>query len=59
MAERNGVFVTYTADDEIPYCLNCDNCDSKYDCSKFCGAEHGWFGYRRTVINTKESEDTE
>ena len=59
MAERNGISVTYTADDEMPDCLNCDNCDSEYDCSKFCGAEHGWFGYRRTELKKKYTEGGE
>ena len=39
----------YTADEEEPDCGRCDNCDgSMLDCSKFCGPEHGWYGYQRT-----------
>ena len=59
MAERSGIFVTYTADDEMPDCLNCVRCDSNYDCAKFCGAEHGWFGYKRTKKEYTGSEDAE
>ncbi len=54
MPERHGRFVVYTVDDEMPYCMRCDNCDSKYDCSKFCGAKHGWYGYRRTESNNND-----
>ena len=54
MTRRNGILI-YTADDEMPDCLSCDNCDSdEYYCSNFCGHEHGWFGYKRT-----EKEDVE
>ena len=57
MAERNGYRIIYTADDEMPDCLNCDRCDSKYDCSRYCGAPRGWNGYRRTEYFTdKEIE---
>ena len=48
MVERNGCRIIYTAEDEMPDCLNCDKCDSNYDCSKYCGAPRGWSGYRRT-----------
>lgn len=43
-----GRYIIYTADDEMPDCLMCDKCDGNYDCSKFCGPEYGWAGYRRT-----------
>lgn len=43
--------VIYTADDEMPDCIQCDNCDqSATFCCNSCGAEHGWFSYRRTAI---------
>ena len=52
MAERNGFSIIYTVDDEEPHCLNCDRCDSKYDCCRYCGALKGWSGYRRTEYFT-------
>ena len=57
MAVLKGSFVVYTADDEMPDCLQCDLCCNDYDCSKFCGAEYGWSGYRRTEKKYTESED--
>ena len=42
-----GRYIIYTADDEMPDCLSCDKCDCNFDCSKFCGPEYGWAGYRR------------
>lgn len=42
-------YIEYTADDEMPNCNQCDHVfDDKFNCEKFCGAEHGWWGYRRT-----------
>ena len=42
-------YIEYTADDEMPSCMQCDHVfDDKFNCEKFCGAEHGWWGYRRT-----------
>lgn len=38
----------YNADDEMPDCLKCDFCGGHTTCEKQCGAEHGWWGYRRT-----------
>lgn len=41
--------IVYTADEEEPDCGQCDNCDGGIlDCAKFCGPEHGWYGYQRT-----------
>ena len=41
-------YLTFAADDEEPDCINCDhNCDD-FNCSKYCGSEHGWYGYKRT-----------
>ena len=43
--------IIYTADDEEPECGKCDhNCDG-FNCSKYCGPEHGWNGYCRTEFN--------
>ena len=51
-------WITYTADDEEPDCMQCDHVcgwiwtdykGKKHDnCSEQCGAEHGWNGYKRT-----------
>ena len=56
MAERIGRYVIYTADDEDVNCGQCDNCTENVDCSKFCGAEHWWQGYRRTVNTQTQKE---
>lgn len=48
MMEIMGRYIIFTADDEMPDCLMCDHCDDDCDCSKFCGAEYGWAGYKRT-----------
>lgn len=39
--------IIYTADDEMPNCLDCDSCTSGYGCPA-CGPEYGWNGYKRT-----------
>lgn len=31
MAERYGKRIVYSADDEMPDCMMCDNCDSDFD----------------------------
>lgn len=52
-----GRYLVYTADDEMPDCMICDKCDGDCGCSKFCGPEYGWAGYRRTErigINDEE-----
>lgn len=41
--------ITYTADNETPSCVRCDNFGCAFKCEKYCGAEHGWYGYVRTV----------
>lgn len=57
MAEIIGRYIVFTADDEMPDCLMCDKCDGDYDCSKFCGPEYGWAGYRRTEWIAKGEEE--
>lgn len=54
MAEFNNGRVIFTADDEDPDCLNCDRCDSDYDCCNLCGPSYGWSGYIRTLWLNKE-----
>lgn len=54
MSERIGRFVIYSADDEMPDCMCCDRCDSDFDYCNNCGAEYGWYGYRRTELVGKE-----
>lgn len=54
MAERIGRYIIYSADDEMPDCMQCDHCDGNFDCCNQCGAEHGWYGYRRTEDKSKE-----
>lgn len=48
--------IIYTADDEEPICSRCDHlCDSfgcDFKCDEYCGPEHWWNGYERTVNNT-------
>ena len=39
--------LVFTADDEEPKCIRCDNRDDPL-CFKYCGPEHGWYGYQRT-----------
>ena len=41
-------YITYTADVEDPDCMMCVNVNADYEfCKNNCGAEHGWYGYRR------------
>lgn len=45
----------YTVDNEIPLCCRCDNATAEVGwCEKYCGASHGWNGYRR---EDEEEED--
>lgn len=37
------------ADFEEPNCVKCDNFGEEVSCEKYCGAEHGWFSYRRCI----------
>lgn len=41
-------YITYTADDEEPDCMLCENAnaDDRF-CKNNCGAEHGWSCYMR------------
>lgn len=41
--------IEYTAQDEMPSCGVCDHICDDFNCCDWCGAEHGWWGYRRTV----------
>ncbi len=54
MAEKWGKYIVYTADDEMPDCLMCDNCDNDYDCSRLCGPAYGWAGYKHTANMEEE-----
>ena len=45
--EIMGRYIIFTADDEMPDCMECDRCDD-CDNGKYCGPEYGWAGYRRT-----------
>lgn len=49
MSEVFGRKIIYTTDDEMPDCMNCEHCDGNFDCVRNCGAEHGWWGYKRIV----------
>lgn len=41
--------IIYTADDEMPDCMECDRCDQPCEiCCQSCGAEHGWALYQRS-----------
>lgn len=47
--EKDIYETVYTVDDEEPNCGNYDNVNMPCAwCGKNCGAEHGWFGYKRT-----------
>lgn len=47
--------VTYTADDESPCCIRCDNMGIEEEyCEKYCGASHGWSRYERNELVDKE-----
>lgn len=55
----NKVILIFTADDEEPECMMCNNvCKEHKDfygkpydfCAKHCGPEHGWNGYERTKV---------
>lgn len=47
--------VEFSADDEEPKCLECDNVNTNR-CDK-CGPEHFWSWYRRTVPIKEILED--
>ena len=46
MADR----IEYTVQDEMPNCGVCDHICDSFNCVAWCGAEHGWWGYRRTEV---------
>lgn len=46
-----------TVDNEEPDCGRCDHiCDDDKLCNKYCGAEHGWNLYTRTICKDKVTE---
>lgn len=48
-------YLKYNADLEEPNCLQCDHICDDFKCDKWCGPEHGWWGYRSTEkIEIKE-----
>ena len=47
--------IVFTADKEEPDCNRCDHCCDNYDCSRFCGPEHGWYGYSRSEVTDEEN----
>ena len=50
---------TYTADDEYPDCGRCDNINVSDElCARFCGADHGWNSYQRTIYEEDKQERT-
>lgn len=53
--EKDIYETVYTADDEEPVCTRCDNMNIPYTwCERYCGAEHGWNGYKRTERSNHE-----
>ena len=49
MATFEGRRIIFTADDEDPDCMECDNVDMPTEfCGSTCGPEYGWCGYKRT-----------
>lgn len=51
------ITIIHTADDEEPICTRCDNLENKYECcTRWCGAEHGWYCYRREEV-IKENDN--
>ena len=47
--------IVFTADDEMPDCLECDLCDYCDD-GKYCGPEYGWARYKRTERAEEEND---
>ena len=49
--------IEYTAHDEMPNCGCCDHFDGSdgFKCEEWCGAEHAWFGYRRTEMEVQNN----
>lgn len=56
MAKIIGRHIVYTADNEMPNCLECDHCDHCDD-GKFCGPEYGWARYERTERIGREDKE--
>ena len=50
-------YIEYTADNEMPDCGHCDHICDDFKCEKFCGSEHGWWGYRRTEKRADNAAD--
>lgn len=46
----------YTADNEGPCCIRCDNCVTECGCKR-CGPEYGWANYIRTVTVEENKHD--
>lgn len=44
-----GKYIELTADDEMPDCGRCEHACDDFKCDKWCGPEHGWWGYRRIL----------
>lgn len=50
-----GIYYEYTADDEEPNCICCEN---QWDCTgKYCGPEYGWNNYVRYVLLDESKGD--
>ena len=54
MPDIKGKYIIYTADDEMPNCIRCDNCGGGFKCDKSCGPKHGWYGYVRSERMTDD-----
>lgn len=58
MASNKIKMTIYTAEDEPPKCIRCDNVIASDElCEKSCGSEHGWAGYVRVAIEGKEDKN--
>lgn len=40
-------FIRLTADDEMPVCERCENCNEENVCENRCGPKYGWHSYIR------------
>lgn len=49
--------IVFDADMEEPGCCRCDYCCKNEEACEYCGAEYGWYGYRRTEYLETEDED--
>ena len=51
-------YIEYTADDEDPDCMRYINVNASCEfCVENCGAEHGWYGYRRIEKGEDELDE--